>query len=914
MDLVAGLAMSVQKEAVDPSLKAQVHSFIQARRLVLSKQGNAREKLPFYYDPKLHWQMVSDPTTSYNSLSHYISKIESLTDEQRRCYYVFLLFEPATLVTLDQLRLLSGLALKDDDDSEELKENSSSSQKVANIFHDLQAKFMVQRIYDPTTKIHKGYSLSQNLHTAVMEQFQKEGNFREGIRLMVAISKDLVTIDDSDSDQDFDFEQFFRIFVKTSNSQQTDSINENLFEEIFIKNQKVFQVLMAKYPEEIKTLRMGERQQSLLHICCRLGFNFDVITSVVENSMETCFEFDQTGSTPLEIAATCGNYEACKLILDYYPETANLQDRNGLGPFGHASLNNHLEIAQVLYPYCEEAIKHIDLATGQTLLHHSVRTGSADLVRFLIEKWPESVQIRDKFNRTALFYCNKVKNYAILVKEYQQAILTVDSDQRTALSHAAEIGNPEICNFLTNQWPRAVFLTCSSGRTVLSYAAESGNLCCVKFIYEKYPDAIVIADNKGLYPVYYSVKSGNSETISFLFACYPEKLKCVDNLEQRNAFLIACLSKVNEQILQFIVEYDPSQVNQIDCHGRTALSYAVEFSDFKLANFVIQRWKEAGNIADSDGHFPIWYAVMNGHGEMVDFLHSFYPETVTSVDSKNREKSLLILAIEKGFLPIVKLIYSFNPQLLELADCDGVTPLIHAINSQHFEIIKFLCSVHKNGCLERDKRRFGRNLFGIALEVHGTCFEIVKFLYDKWPLMLEETDDNNEIAFQLVERFRVRQNVKELVEEAVQKKDAYGRTAFIRAIVNNDRHVAEIMLERDKESIHLLDRKGKSAMCLAAELGHVEIIEFLHALDEEMVKQIDPNNRTILYLAAQAGQVESIKKLIEIWPEAVEIADIHERTPLMIAEQNDRKSVIEFLKVHLESPPPPEDEEENANE
>ncbi len=73
--------------------------------------------------------------------------------------------------------------------------------------------------------------------------------------------------------------------------------------------------------------------------------------------------------------------------------------------------------------------------------------------------------------------------------------------------------------------------------------------------------------------------------------------------------------------------------------------------------------------------------------KIVEFIHA-YPDRIR--DRNEKGSSLLLCAASCGNTSIVELIYDFAPDLLDVADNEGMTPLYHAAGKNHLCTVRTL--------------------------------------------------------------------------------------------------------------------------------------------------------------------------------------------------------------------------------
>ena len=104
------------------------------------------------------------------------------------------------------------------------------------------------------------------------------------------------------------------------------------------------------------------------------------------------------GNTPLQIAATCGNYEVFKLLISR-GANHHAVDAGGLTALHMAVLSPQIPIVQILL--ASDAVDVKDAVHGETPLHKAARLGNIDCVLFLLEKGAD-IKMKNNLGQDAI--------------------------------------------------------------------------------------------------------------------------------------------------------------------------------------------------------------------------------------------------------------------------------------------------------------------------------------------------------------------------------------------------------------------------------------------------------------------------------------------------------------------------------
>eukprot|EP00567_Pseudictyota_dubia_P012140 CAMPEP_0197435746 /NCGR_PEP_ID=MMETSP1175-20131217/3281_1 /TAXON_ID=1003142 /ORGANISM="Triceratium dubium, Strain CCMP147" /LENGTH=239 /DNA_ID=CAMNT_0042964855 /DNA_START=239 /DNA_END=958 /DNA_ORIENTATION=+ len=130
-----------------------------------------------------------------------------------------------------------------------------------------------------------------------------------------------------------------------------------------------------------------------LHLACSLRPPEGIIQTLVVSypqgvkSKETAY-----GRLPIHVACRYGaSFEVIQALLLYHPDGAKEPDDMGRIPLHYAISNQaHLSVIELLLETFEDSVKVADIR-GWLPVHAAVTRGSPEVVRLLVEIWPESL-------------------------------------------------------------------------------------------------------------------------------------------------------------------------------------------------------------------------------------------------------------------------------------------------------------------------------------------------------------------------------------------------------------------------------------------------------------------------------------------------------------------------------------------
>jgi ankyrin repeat protein len=193
-----------------------------------------------------------------------------------------------------------------------------------------------------------------------------------------------------------------------------------------------------------------------LHFYAEQG-NIEAMRVVLQNGVEVDPRRDAHSPTPLYIAAR-RNFDAVKLLLEYGADAKKTYD--GRTPLHCAASWNKTEVVRLLLELWPEGAREKD-SLGSTPLHSAVIEGNTEVVRLLVEGCPEGSKEKNK-------------------------------DGNTPLHLAAKRGRTSVVRLLVENWPEGVREKNKWGYTPLHLAAEKENTEVVRLLVESWPDKEVL--------------------------------------------------------------------------------------------------------------------------------------------------------------------------------------------------------------------------------------------------------------------------------------------------------------------------------------------------------------------------------------------------------------------------------------
>ena len=181
------------------------------------------------------------------------------------------------------------------------------------------------------------------------------------------------------------------------------------------------------------------------------------------------------------------------------------------------------------------------------------------------------------------------------------------------------------------------------------------------------------------------------ELVRFVYQVFPDALLCQESVKSTLPFHYACTFQASLQVVDWMIQLDPSQLHSPRKDGMYALHLAVFFEAPQLVvNRIIELWPE-GLVMDYTGEWSVLHAAAAGKAD-VDLVRRLYeanPDSIISLDERRRTP-LHQACWKKGNAQVVAFLLSKAPHALFLEDDQGETPMFRAVRNQSLDVIRLL--------------------------------------------------------------------------------------------------------------------------------------------------------------------------------------------------------------------------------
>ena len=556
-------------------------------------------------------------------------------------------------------------------------------------------------------------------------------------------------------------------------------------------------------------------------------------------------------------------------------------------------------------------------------IHYACRYKSFDFCRYLIEKHPESVTIRQ------LHYSDEEK-------------MKGQGSPMLPFHLACKYGQLDLIQYLLEQYPEALFFRTVDRQLPIHLAmqySDESTFDGLSFLAHQKPDSLSVLDERGMSCAHYACLSKNAlKKLELIAVLCPEAFRCHSD-QCGLPIHHACYNGCDEEVLRYLISQYPESLGIHVGSLGSPLHCALEVEERRLANeefpspspekvVVLLRFllKEKYRTGVESG-VPIVYSfVRDNELQNKDRILAFQPfdsDEGAEEDEKGRTLAHLIFYVTK-YVELIKKNLRY-PDMLSKQDHDGWLPLHHAMrNDASPETVRFLLDEHPEHAQVTDNE--GRTPFHLAcrwkqttkievlvdvnpelvrdgmlskqdqngwLPLHHAMTNAyippksVRFLLDEHPEHVHMTDNKGRtplhIACHSFEKTVMKMKV--LLEgdpELVRVTDNHGRTALHYACLYcQSKETLTFLLEQNSD-IAAVDREGDLPLHIACRRGCVRAIEFLMAEDMTSVYARNNSNELPIHLLSSRcgkkdGLLESteytgaILKLLLAYPETVDL-------------------------------------------
>ena len=433
-----------------------------------------------------------------------------------------------------------------------------------------------------------------------------------------------------------------------------------------------------------------------------------------------------------------------------------------------------LQITKEVFEHDSKALNSSS-KSGDKPLHLAVRFNNIEIVRFLVVKLKENIDINLN-NQDA--------------NNFENPFLCRDNKKLNPLHLAVRGGYLEIIEILSEAFPPALTSLSRYNLTPLLLAAHEGRTQSVKYILSKLqqiePNAIKAKDKKMNNALLLAVHWNHPETAIYL-SQIPEIEKNEKDFYGQTA-IIASFSKKMYDLTRTFCKNPEFDVNVKDARQKSLLHLAVLSNDMKMVKFLVDECGSRLHIEAHDRHriTPFVAAINNENIDIAGFLFNHGAD----VNSRGEDNwTAMHFAAKRNNMKGLEFLITLKNVNIEARANFGLTPLYLAAFNGKIEATKFLIEKAKAKVMTRDDR----NCTILHAAASSNQPEMVEFLITISSIDINAINDDGMTALHLA----ARENFEEIVKMLVSS----GRCDI--SIVDNDGLTAyQYLNESNQESLH----------------------------------------------------------------------------------------------------------------
>ena len=521
-----------------------------------------------------------------------------------------------------------------------------------------------------------------------------------------------------------------------------------------------------------------------LHVCCE---NENCPNSVVKCLIEKgpphilqhlCVlhssgvksDFERVAGTPLHYYLSRKSnvdLSIVKLFVELEPEVLNRSDpESKLAPI-HALLHNETinNLHEIVQYMVEISPKSVELVTdyNSVALHYacSNKAITVETIRLLVDAWPQATRTLINFGGHPLhMFCMFYKGKDITVSmEILQMLLDANPE---SISHPTEEGelpihcalstkSSEFCRVLIDAFPESLQIGGHRRGGVLLHAASQSRLDTTRLVYSLYPEGIGVRDEKGFLPIHRTVEwpfcsEGDCPTaiLEYLLEQDPDGARRPVIEPQSDSesvgrlpLHVACLNNDCLHFVKYLFNVYPDAINVRDpITGQLPLEMAID-------------------LHETGGHIPEDF-MQGRNAKTISFLRKqmMYAnaanDPIAMVPAQDPDDGMMFIhrvMYQHPCLGAMKLLVQASPECVRSVTREGWLPLHHACEYTTVDIVEYLIDQDPatlNACCNKNDS-----------PLHHACYtgncEVVIYLLDTHSMAsVSERNTDNKLPIQIL--------------------------------------------------------------------------------------------------------------------------------------------------------------------
>jgi ankyrin repeat protein len=315
-------------------------------------------------------------------------------------------------------------------------------------------------------------------------------------------------------------------------------------------------------------LEHGADVVQLDYSAIHVAHSAEMVQLLLDHDADPEQEVSYNGYRALHYYIVRGNIGALQTVLQYGVEVNTVSRKSSTTPL-HDAVPRNIDAVKLLLEYGAD-IKMRGYHSN-TPLHSAVKGGKTDVVRLLLERWPEGASKTNRSGQTPLHLAaakGKTDMARSLLESWPQGARQKDNDGHTPLYLAIKAGKTDVVRLLLEHWPAGVREKDESGNTLLRLAVEDreDSADMVKLLLEFWPDGV-------------RERSEHGDTLLHVAA--------------------------KTEVLRLLLERWPAGAREKDEFGETPLHLAALRGETDMIRLLVESWPEGKEALNGGVQTPL---------------------------------------------------------------------------------------------------------------------------------------------------------------------------------------------------------------------------------------------------------------------------------------------------------------------
>uniref|UniRef100_A0A8W8JLN2 Uncharacterized protein n=1 Tax=Magallana gigas TaxID=29159 RepID=A0A8W8JLN2_MAGGI len=446
-----------------------------------------------------------------------------------------------------------------------------------------------------------------------------------------------------------------------------------------------------------------------LHLAVECG-KPQVVQMLLGYGAQVEFKGGKAGETPLHIAARTRDGERCAEMLMKSGADVNAVRENGETAMHIAARNGQLKMLQALMEEGGDptqqskngetplhvAVRHCHLAVAKELLTYVSMTSSRIDAVMLVnqQNWEGETPVH-----YAAELVKSMTHFEFEDTDIMRLLLQYDGDKNiqtkltheTSLHYCARAGNEdillEIVKHIGNTCVQnAVNKQSKNGWSPLLVASEQGHLQIVKILLQYHARVDVFDEYHGKAALHLAAENGHEQVADVLLWH-----KAFVNAKSKLGLTPLHLAAQNgyNDLVRLLIETHNAVIDALSLAKQTPLHMAAQCGKMEVCNTLMKMRADA-NATDVHGQTPLHLAAENDHSDVVKLFLKHRPELVSMANTNGM--TCAHIAADKGSVAVIRELMKFNRSVVTTARnrTNNSTALHLAAAGGHKEVVEVL--------------------------------------------------------------------------------------------------------------------------------------------------------------------------------------------------------------------------------